>query len=253
MHIQEMQQRARAFRSRIESIKKDASDVDWFFGDIIGNVDAIGGLLTGENRRVFDRFSGGRVADIGAADGDLAFFLESLGYRAEIIDYPDYNFNRLKAAYRLKQALDSDVPIHEVDLDSRFELPARYDAVIFLGILYHLRNPFFALETLAQNSRYCILSTRVARWVQSGRWPWQRRGYIRRDPVAYLLGPDECNNDATNYWIFSEAGLRRIVDRAGWDVLDYRSYGKRLTSNPRDANRDERAFMLLKSRFAIAI
>jgi hypothetical protein len=117
-------------------------------------------------------------------------------------------------------------------------------------VLYHLRNPYFALETLARNARYCFLSSRIARWLDSGFWPWQRRTYIRNAPLAYLLSLDECNNDSTNYWIFSETGLRRIVERAGWEVRDYISYGNRANSNPRDAQNDERAFMLLKSRHA---
>jgi hypothetical protein len=247
MDIGHLQRNAREFRPRLAAIKRESPDIDWFFGDILGNIDAIGRLLTGHNRELFGKWPGGRIADVGAADGDLAFFLETQGYRPEIIDFPRYNFNGLKAAYRLKHALGSAVPIHEIDLDGRFELPARYDLVLFLGILYHLRNPFYALETLARSSRYCVLSTRVARWIESGFWPWQRRTEIGRAPVAYLLGPDECNNDSTNYWIFSRAGLQRLVERTGWEVLDSISYGDRQNSNPRDADRDERAWMLLES------
>jgi hypothetical protein len=247
MDIGRLQDQARAFRPRLAEIKRNAPEIDWFFGDILGNIDAIGGLLSGENRALFDRLPGGRIADIGAADGDLALFLETQGFRPEIIDFPQYNFNRLEGARHLRQALGSAVPIHEIDLDARFELPARYDLVLLLGTLYHLRNPFFALENLARGSRYCILSTRIARWLESGFWPWQRRTEIRREPVAYLLDADECNNDSTNYWIFSRAGLQRIVERAGWRILEHKSYGNRWTSNPRDADRDERAWMLLES------
>ncbi|MBY6203534.1 class I SAM-dependent methyltransferase [Halomonas denitrificans] len=248
MRIEELQQAAREFRTHLDRIKQESPDVDWFFGDILGNIDAIGGLLTGGNRDLFGRLSGGRIADIGAADGDLSFFLETKGFRPEIVDFAAYNFNQLEAAYRLKEALDSSVPIHEIDINGQFELPHRYDAVIFLGILYHLQNPYLALETLAHTSRYCILSTRVAAWMHSGPWPWQFRGRIRNRPIAYLLEPDEFNNDSTNYWIFSEAGLKRIVERTGWRILDFKTYGKRWTSNPRDPKRDQRAFMPLESR-----
>jgi hypothetical protein len=63
-----------------------------------------------------------------------------------------------------------------------------------------------------------------------------------------LLGPDESNNDATNFWIFTAAGLRRVADRAGWDVVAMRTVGDVTHSNPQDADHDERAFALLRSR-----
>lgn len=249
MNIRDIQRRAHRFEKELEHIRQGSPDVQWYFANILASIDAIARLLKGKNRDIFSKFSNGHIADIGAADGDMSFFLETLGYQCDIIDYPDYNFNGLRAAYHLKEVLQSDVAIREIDLDQRFELPEKYDAVFFLGILYHLKNPYYALETLAKNTHYCFLSTRIARWVESGFWPWQRRTYIRNSPVAYLVAPDECNNDSTNYWIFSETGLRQIVDRAGWEVCDFISYGDRGGSNPRDNNHDERAFMLLKSRY----
>ena len=45
--------------------------------------------------------------------------------------------------------------------------------------------------------------------------------------------------DETNYWIFSETGLRTLVDRAGWEVCDWMVAGD---------ERDERVFCLLRSR-----
>jgi hypothetical protein len=69
-------------------------------------------------------------------------------------------------------------------------------------------------------------------------------------PAAYLLGPDESNNDATNFWVFTDAGLKRLLDRTGWDLVTYRTLGDVARSNPWDNDRDERAFTLVKSRRA---
>jgi hypothetical protein len=68
--------------------------------------------------------------------------------------------------------------------------------------------------------------------------------------VAYLVAPQECNNDCTNYWIFSEEGLRRILARTGWDVCDFTTVGNRVDSDPASPEGDERAFCLVKSREA---
>jgi tRNA (mo5U34)-methyltransferase len=183
----------------------------------------------------------GRVADIGAADGDLAFLLEALGLSVDVIDNEYTNFNKLNGVRILKEALNSSVNIRSVDLDSLGPLfTDRYDAVFLLGVLYHLKNPFSILERLAHITRYCFLSTRIARQTADG-------SPLSNYPVAYLLGPEECNNDSTNFWIFSDEGLRRLIHRTGWSILSFTTIGDRTGSMPSDPNHDERAVCVLKS------
>jgi len=183
----------------------------------------------------------GKIADIGAADGDLAFLLEQMGLSVDLIDNEPTNFNRLEGARILKEALHSNVTIRTVDLDSQFTLSGeKYDAIFLLGVLYHLKNPFFVLEKLAATARYCFLSTRIARQTDNGQ-------QISQGPIAYLLGPQECNNDSTNFWIFSEEGLKRLINRTGWSLLSYLTIGATANSTPADPERDERAFCLLRS------
>jgi tRNA (mo5U34)-methyltransferase len=184
----------------------------------------------------------GKIADIGGADGDLAFFLEKMGLTVDLIDNEPTNFNQLKGARILKRALHSNVTIRTVDLDSQFTLSGeKYDAIFLLGVLYHLKNPFFVLETLAAIARYCFLSTRIATQTDNGQ-------QISQAPIAYLLGPKECNNDNTNFWIFSDEGLKRLINRTGWSLVSYLSIGATANSTPADPERDERAFCLLRSK-----
>jgi hypothetical protein len=65
-------------------------------------------------------------------------------------------------ACTLARELGSTARLWDVDLDSRFEVQRHYGLALMLGVLYHLKNPFYALEQAAQHARYCILSTRVA-------------------------------------------------------------------------------------------
>jgi tRNA (mo5U34)-methyltransferase len=184
----------------------------------------------------------GRVADIGAADGDLAFFLERQGLSVEVIDNEYTNFNGLEGARILKEALNSSVAIRSVDLDSQFSLSAqKYDAIFFLGTLYHLKNPFLVLESLARITKYCFVSTRIAKQTADGQ-------PLSSYPLAYLLGPQECNDDDTNFWIFSSEGLRRLIDRTGWGILSHLTIGDTKNSTPADPDRDERAFCFLQSK-----
>lgn len=189
----------------------------------------------------------GRIADIGAADGDLAFLLEKMGLSVDLIDNEPTNFNQLDGAWILKEALHSAVRIQSVDLDSRSQLfEEKYDAVFLLGVLYHLKNPFSILERLAHATRYCFLSTRIARQTADG-------SPLSNYPLAYLLGPEECNNDSTNFWIFSDEGLKRLIDRTGWKLLSYLSIGVAGESTPGDPERDERAFCVLQSKMVPTI
>ena len=217
--------------------------IPWYPYDILGNVFHLNRMLSGENRDL-DRLVGGLpVADIGAADGDLAFALENVAsWEIDIIDTAATNMNGLRGARALRDELASRVTVSDIDLDRQFKLPrTRYGLVFFLGILYHLQNPYYAMRELALHSSYCMLSTRVARFAGTTRVP------IGGLPVAYLVGPQETNNDPTNYWILSPAGLERLAQRTGWIILDRLNVGNITESDPSMPENDERMFLLLRS------
>ena len=72
---------------------------------------------------------------------------------------------------------------------------------------------------------------------------------IRDTPITYLLGPAELNNDASNYWIFSDSSFRRLAERAGFSIVSSTSVFGRADkiSNPVDINYGEKGFLLLRS------
>ena len=49
---------------------------------------------------------------------------------------------------------------------------------------------------------------------------------------------------STNYWIFTEAGLKRLLARSGWRVADYATAGNTSASDPISSAGDERAYCL---------
>jgi hypothetical protein len=216
----------------------------WYPYSTLNNIAVVEKLSVAAGLDVLELCRGvhGRVADIGAADGDLAFFLEKQGLAVDVIDNEYTNFNGLEGARILKEVLNSSVVIRSVDLDSQFSLIGqKYDAIFFLGTLYHLKNPFFLLESFARMTKHCFVSTRIAKQTADGQ-------PLSDYPVAYLLGPQECNNDDTNFWIFSDQGLKRLIDRTGWNILSYLTIGDTTSSTPADPKRDERAFCLLEKR-----
>lgn len=235
------------FGAELKAVKAQGADFPWYLYDTIANVWHIDNLLTGDNRNLFEDIRGKHIADIGAADGDFAFLMERLGCTVDIIDNAPTNMNGLKGAALVKQRLASDVSINHVDLDEYFTLPGKYDFALFMGILYHLQNPYYVMKTLAKNTRRIILSTRVATHPPIEYVHGSEDLGFDDVPLSYLLDPDESNGDATNYWIFTNAGLKRLFSRTGWKVLDYKVVGCEDRSDPRRDDRDARAFAYLES------
>lgn len=260
MTTTELKRLARDFEHHLDRTKKaQRDDIPWYpYGTLnnFGHLDALLGKT--DYADVLALAGGERIADIGAADGDTAFFVESLGYTADAIDYPPTNYNGCRGMRALKEALGSSIGIHEVDLDAHFELPGQhYGLAFFLGILYHLKNPYAALENLSRLADHALVSTRVARHnvaqenIGDGGLNHTRQR-IDDIPAAYLVSPTETNNDATNFWMFTDAGLKRLFDRCGWDILAYTTLGDIRESDPATLKHDERAFCLLRSRHAQA-
>ncbi len=229
------------FRRWLREFKEHSVvDFEWYPYETVGGLNRISPIIPEAIDHLFD---GNRdIADIGAADGAMAFFLETLGNRCDIYDYAPTNFNHLKGANYLKGHLSSKVNIYSIDLDSQFKLEKKYDLILLLGIFYHLKNPYYVLEFLAHQAQYLCFSTRITKT------PYRGGPDISSLPLSYLVGPAECNNDATNYWIFTEAGLKRIFDRTGWNVMSFQLVGDTEESNPQEEDHRGEAWAVLESK-----
>ncbi|MEJ7607850.1 MAG: methyltransferase domain-containing protein [Bryobacteraceae bacterium] len=199
----------------------------------------------GDQRNLAHLVGDKRVLDIGCADGELSYFLEAQGLRVTAIDHPRSNHNGLAGLRALRGAFNSELEIVEADLDGQFSLDGHHYGLGFLlGALYHLKNPIFVLETLSRHLSYCFLSTRIMRYLPG------EKSTASGQPIAYLLDETELNADNSNFWIFTEAALRRLLRRSNWRILNYLAVGHE-QSDPVSA-RDERAFCLLESTYALA-
>lgn len=244
--IAHLLQRAIEFVATLEKAKKQIAprDFEWYPFNSLANLLTLEKLLTGDARRLLDLAGGKPILDVGCADGDLAFFFESLGCAAQAIDNPVTNFNAMRGLRALKAQLGSAVEIWSMDLDSQFALPdQQYGLVLLLGILYHLKNPFHVLEKLSRQARYCLISTAITEFVPG------LYDSVTGTSVAYLADVYELNDDSTNYWILSDAGFRRLLGRANWEICDYLLTADQLRSGGASRVAGRRAFCLARSRF----
>jgi tRNA (mo5U34)-methyltransferase len=238
-------EQGKLFQTQLEELKRASTvaDYGWYPHAPLSALRFVSDLLAGDFEEVAALVATEPVADIGCADGDFALFFAHLGADADAIDHAESNFNQMRGIDVLKRQLGLGLRVYDVDLDGRFELPRdRYGLVLFLGALYHLKNPFYVLETLAGKAAYCMFSTRIAQVT------FKTGVNIESEPVAYLLDPREANNDPTNFWIYSEAGLMRLLARTGWMVRARIKAGCLTQSNPVEPLADQRIFLLLKSR-----
>lgn len=241
MTAQDLYVRSAAFWERLEAVKRGRADVDWYRYCSLANFEHFVTLLGGYAD--FAALVGaGPLLDIGCADGDLSFFVErEFGVAVHALDHSGTNHNGMRGVRALRDELDSRVEILDANLDEGFELPVRpYSMAFCLGLLYHVKNPFHLLESIGRYARTCLLSTRVMRAFPGG-------APVPAYPAAYLLEADELNSDETNFWIFNEAGLRRLAARAGWQVERFCVVGAS-EGDPDSLDRDARAFCLLRAR-----
>lgn len=159
----------------------------------------------------------------------------------DAVDWPETNYNHMIGVRSMRNILELPVEICVIDLYKSFELPRPFYSVIFLsGALYHLKNPLTVLEKLANHCAYCVLTTRVTTDDA------ERNIDISALPVAYLTDRRETNNDPTNYYFFTPAGLHRALTRSNWLVRALITRGS-TAPDPVTSSGDERAFCFLRS------
>ena len=199
--------RVHEFASRLNGSKEQAgaAGITWYGFPTLSVFSILDGLLSGPYRDLRYLISSQPVLDLGCGDGDLTLWLSHLGFDVDAVDNPGTNANRMEGVRYLTRLVNSPAHVHECDLDRLQSLPrSRYGLAVFLGVLYHLKNPYFALEQLASVCDYALISTRV---IEGGQ------------PMAYLVDPGELNADETNYWLLTPAGLERLLRRAGFEVI----------------------------------
>jgi tRNA (mo5U34)-methyltransferase len=163
--------------------------------------------------------TGLRVLDIGCRDGFFAFEMERRGARVVALDYMDSTTTGFGIA---AEVLGSRV---EYRVENVYDLEPRrhglFEVVLFLGVLYHLRNPMLALDRVRAVTRpggLAFIETHLSAdpaVAGAGQPVWQ---YFPRD---------SCLGDATNKWAPNLPGLRAVLEECQLQVEDVAVTGER--------------------------
>ena len=148
-----------------------------------------------------------RVLDIGARDGFFSFEAERRG-AAQVIAL-DVFPPEGTGFYTARRLLGSQV---EFVTGNVYELsPERhghFDLVLFLGVLYHLRNPLLALDRIRS---VCTGRLVLESEVSPGEEDTPRARFHRGTSLR---------GDGSNYWTPNLSGLRALLEEACFEVRE---------------------------------
>ena len=200
-----------------EELRRRAAEITWFH-----TMDLRPGLRTTgiydpsrtlPRLHLPDRLAGQTVLDVGAWDGYYSFEMERRG--AEVLATDDYSWGGggwgTKAGFDLAHAaFGSRVRSLQIDpLElSPDALGGRFDVVLLLGVLYHLRDPLLVLERIAAvTAGLLVLETEVGM-------------LLTRRPAAEFFPGTELNDDPTNWWAPNVAAMTGMLRAVGFRSVE---------------------------------
>lgn len=121
----------------------------------------------------------------------------------------------------------AEIEFRQMDVYSVPELGRKFDLVLFMGVLYHLRHPLLALDLL---SEHCVKDLFVFQSHLRGSdiiaqpepdYPFEAPGVFEQEgfPVLYFVEHSYAG-DPTNWWIPNRACAEAMLRSAGFDVLE---------------------------------
>ena len=161
--------------------------------------------------RLPDDLSSKTVLDVGAWDGFYSFESERRG-ASRVVAADHFVWGEFTQAGFLlaREALGSRVEAADIDVpDICPDRLGTFDLVLFLGVLYHLKNPMDGIERVASVTReHLILETLI-----------DLRAGNRRPLIAFYPG-DEIQNDDSNWCGPNPCAVEAMLRVAGFSRIE---------------------------------
>ena len=207
---------------------------DWFHNLDLHGVRTAPEHFLGDYPRVkWERFAGaipadlsGRtVLDIGCNAGFYA--IEMKRRRAERVVAVDSDARYLAQARFAADVMDADIEFRQMSV---YDLPAlneRFDIVLFMGVLYHLRHPLLALDILHEHvTRDLLVFQSMLRGSADARRfeaDYDFRYTEQFDDPAYprmYFVEHKYAGDPTNWWVPNRACAEAMLRSSGFAILE---------------------------------
>lgn len=167
--------------------------------------------------------TGKSVLDIGCNSGFYSIEMKRRG-AARVLGI-DYDSGYLAQARFAADVLDLDIEFRRLSVYDVAEIGERFDVVIFMGVLYHLRHPLLALDLIHEHVARDLLifqsMQRGSRDVEefAPDYPITEREIFRREsfPRMYFIERGY-SHDETNWWIPNRACVEAMLRSAGFQI-----------------------------------
>lgn len=170
--------------------------------------------------------SGMRVLDIGARDGFFTFEAERRGAREVVaLDNESPHHTGFAIAAELLDSKASYVTENVYSLSP--ERYGRFDLVLFLGVIYHLRHPLLALDRIhdvcAPEALLLVETHMIDEGLVDRDGNWRALAdldaELEKIPIAQYYPADMLGNDPTSQWAPNRVALEGWLRGAGFDPL----------------------------------
>ncbi len=168
--------------------------------------------------------SGQTVLDVGCNGGFYSIQMKLRG--ADRVVAVDTNDSYLAQARFAAEVSGVEIEFHHLSVYQLQQLREKFDLVLFLGVLYHLRHPLLALDLLHEHAVKNVLviqsmlrgSEYVAK-VKNDYEFWEQDIFLDRNfPQMYFV-EQRFSGDPTNWWIPNRACLEAMLRSAGFEIV----------------------------------
>ena len=170
--------------------------------------------------------SGKTVLDIGCNGGFYSLEMKRRGAdRVVAIDFDDRYLAQAKFAAEVS---GMDIEFHKMSVYDIAQLKEKFDWVLFMGVLYHLRHPLYVLDLLhdcvvKENMVFQSLmrgSTETPELAEN--YPFHNEEIFETEgyPVMYFV-EKKYADDPTNWWIPNRACAEAMLRSAGFRIVDH--------------------------------
>lgn len=170
--------------------------------------------------------SGKTVLDIGCNGGFYAIEMKRRGAdRVVAVDFDDLYLNQARFA---AEVMGADIEFRKLSVYDVALLKEKFDVVLFMGVLYHLRHPLLALDLIWEHVAKDILVFQsmlrgpdVVFPVQDD-YPFSETEHFERPGYPRMVFVEnKYSNDETNWWIPNRAGMEAMLRSSGFTILEH--------------------------------